>query len=82
VNGFRPGFGEIIKTLRTKSAVNPALIFSAICMLTGVFCLIFAPESVAINFIVTIAVGLLIPALQITFFTAYYRDRLQDEEHV
>ena len=73
---------QIISTLRTKSAVNPALIFAAICMLGGLAGAIFAPPPLNYVFTAIAAFGVLIAAGQILFFTAFDRDRLHDEEHV
>jgi hypothetical protein len=79
---FNPDFGQVIKTLRTKSAVNPALIFAAICMAGGLAGAILAPEPLNYVFLGVVLVGVVIPALQIAIFTAVDRDRLQDEEHI
>ena len=77
-----PNFGQIIKTLRTKSAVNPALIFTAVCLAGGVPGAILA--TAPFNWVcAAIAVlGALTTALQIIFFTLFDRDRLQDEQHI
>ena len=78
----RQNFGQIIKTLRTKSAANPALIFAAICLAGGVPGALIADSPASLFFFGVIAIGILLAAAQIAYFTIKDPDRLQDEHHI
>lgn len=75
-------FGQIISSLRTKSAANPALIFAALCLAGGVPGALIAVAPTTYFFLGVIALGLLLAASQIIYFTLKDPDRLQDEQHV
>ena len=75
-------FGHIINSLRTKSAVNPALVFTALCLAGGIPGAIYAPEPFNTICAVLAVVGVITTAFQILFFTFFDRDRLHDEKHV
>lgn len=74
--------GQITKTFRTSSAAVPALILSTIFGPICVVGAILAPEPLNIYLGCGAVGSFALPALQILFFTAFDRDRLQNEEHV
>lgn len=75
-------FGQIIKSLRSSSGVNPALILAALCLGGGVLGAVFADTSYSRLFAGVVIVGVAVAALQILFFTVFDRDRLHENKHV
>jgi hypothetical protein len=74
--------GEITKRLKTSSAVVPILIFDAICVPIGIAGMIYTSAD-ASSFFGWLAGGpVVLTGLQISFFTLFDRDRLQNEDHV
>jgi len=82
VKDMSQNFGQIIKTLRTKSAANPALILAAICLGGGLAGASITSAPINYVFVGISVLGVFVAALQIMFFTIFDRDRLHDEEHV
>ena len=82
MSAINQNFGQIIKTLRTKSAANPALMFAALCLAAGLPGALLADMPVSYVFVGISVLGVVLAAFQILFFTFTDPDRLHDEEHV
>ncbi|HTG38179.1 hypothetical protein [Sphingomonas sp.] len=73
---------QVTKSLKTSSAVVPALLLTAICLPLGALAAAFVPAPVSYLFVALALICPIATLLQIVFFTFFDRDRLQNEEHV
>ncbi|MBW4329335.1 hypothetical protein KY084_00385 [Stakelama sp. CBK3Z-3] len=78
----RSSLAEITKSLRTSSAVVPALILTGICLPICAAAAAFVPPPGNYFFLGLALLCPLATLLQIVFFTFVDRDRLQNESHV
>jgi purine-cytosine permease-like protein len=75
-------FAHVTKSLRTSSAIVPALVLTAICLPIGAIAAAMTPAPLNYIFMATAIIPPIVAILQIAFFTFADRDRLQNEEHV
>jgi hypothetical protein len=74
--------GQISKSLRTSSAVAPALLLTLICLPVGAAGALLSDPPSQLLFLALASLPPLAALAQITFFTFFDRDRLQNEQHV
>lgn len=77
-----PSLAQVTKSLKTSSAVVPALLLTAICLPLGALAAALVPAPVSYLFVALALICPIATLLQIVFFTFFDRDRLQNEEHV
>lgn len=74
--------GQMSKSLRTSSALVPALLLTLICLPIGAAGASLTNPPVQWFFVAVAGLPPLLALLQIGFFTFVDRDRLQNEKHV
>ena len=74
--------GQILKTFKSSSAAIPGLYYLALTTPLSLGASLVAPEPLNYFFAGLAALPVAIVGLQISFFSVFDRDRLQNEEHV